>query len=293
MAEHDTLAQRLGIILTKLNGGQRLSINTLAEEFNVSERTIQRDLNVRLAYLPLQREGQHYSLDPSYFGRSNTSALFRLCEQVGATALFPNNHQSLFSQWLAPSGSPVFFLSGFNLDSESQQHQHLKPLAKAITNRCHVSIQWQGGLGTVVIAPYLLINHKGCWHLAGVSNGTLIIEPIANIIHVEELAETFMQQEDVIVQLKRMVANESMPVVEVILKAAACIAHNFLHRIVLPQQSMLKVLDDGSLLLSSHVIDVMQLLPTIKAYLPHLLVISPVTLQAQLKRDVKVLLSQL
>lgn len=293
MAEHDTLAQRLGIILTKLNNGQRLSISSLAEEFNVSERTIQRDLNVRLAYLPLQREGQHYSLDPTYFGRSNTSALFRVCEQVGATALFPDNHPALLSQWLAPSGSPVFLLSGFNLDSENLHHQHLKPLAKAITNCCLTSIQRQGNLATVVIAPYLLINHKGHWHLAGISNDALIIEPIANMTHVEQLAVTFTQQEGVIAQLKRMVSDESMPVTEVILKAAACIAHNFLHRIVLPQQVMLKELDDGSLLLSSHVIDVVQLLPTIKAYLPHLMVISPPTLQAQLKRDVKILLSQL
>ena len=58
MAEHDTLAQRLGVILTKLNHGQRLVISELAHEFNVSPRTIQRDLNVRLAYLPLEREGQ-------------------------------------------------------------------------------------------------------------------------------------------------------------------------------------------------------------------------------------------
>ncbi|UYB73081.1 DeoR family transcriptional regulator [Aeromonas veronii] len=58
MAEHDTLAQRLGVILTKLNNGQRLVISELAHEFNVSARTIQRDLNVRLAYLPLERDGQ-------------------------------------------------------------------------------------------------------------------------------------------------------------------------------------------------------------------------------------------
>lgn len=293
MAEHDTLAQRLGIILTKFNSGQRLSISSLAEEFNVSERTIQRDLNVRLAYLPLQRQGQHYSLDPTYFGRSNTSALFRLCEQVGATALFPDNHPALLNQWLGPAGSPVFLLSGFKPDKETPHYHHLKPLAKAITKGCHTSIQRQGGLATVVIAPYLLINHKGHWQLAGISNHALIIEPIANMTHIEELAETFKQQEGVIAQLKRMVADESMPMTEVILKAAACIAHNFLHRIVLPQQVMLKELDDGSLLLSSHVIDVMQLLPTIKAYLPHLLVISPASLQAQLKRDVKILLSQL
>lgn len=293
MAEHDTLAQRLGIILTKLNSGQHLSISSLAEEFNVSERTIQRDLNVRLAYLPLQREGQHYSLDPTYFGRSNTSALFRLCEQVGATALFPDNHQVLLSQWLAPSASPIFLLSGFNPGKDASHNRSLQLLAKAITAGRHIRIQRLGGLAAVVIAPYLLINHKGHWHLAGISNDALIIEPIANITHAEELAETFTQQENVIAQLKRMVADESLPMVEVILKAAACIAHNFLHRIVLPQQVMVKKLDDGSLLLSSHVIDVMQLLPTIKSYLPHLLVISPSTLQAQLKHEVQMLLSQL
>lgn len=41
MAEHDTLAQHLGVILTKLNKGQRLVISELAHEFNVLARTIQ------------------------------------------------------------------------------------------------------------------------------------------------------------------------------------------------------------------------------------------------------------
>lgn len=58
MEEHDKLAQRLGMILTKLNAGEHLQIASLAQEFNVSERTIQRDLNKRLSYLPLEREGQ-------------------------------------------------------------------------------------------------------------------------------------------------------------------------------------------------------------------------------------------
>ena len=67
MAEHDTLAQRLGVILTKLNNGQRLVISELAHEFNVSARTIQRDLNVRLAYLPLEREGADHLSKPPYY----------------------------------------------------------------------------------------------------------------------------------------------------------------------------------------------------------------------------------
>lgn len=74
MEEHDKLAQRLGMILTKLNAGEHLQIASLAQEFNVSERTIQRDLNKRLSYLPLEREGQVYWLAPNYLGKNTTAS---------------------------------------------------------------------------------------------------------------------------------------------------------------------------------------------------------------------------
>ena len=52
---HDTLVYRLAQILVKLNQGEKLDPLTLADEFGVNLRTIQRDLNVRFAYLPLQK----------------------------------------------------------------------------------------------------------------------------------------------------------------------------------------------------------------------------------------------
>ena len=53
-SDHDKLAYRLTQILVKLNQGEKLDPQTLAEEFNVNLRTIQRDLNSRFAYLPLE-----------------------------------------------------------------------------------------------------------------------------------------------------------------------------------------------------------------------------------------------
>jgi hypothetical protein len=47
---HDTLVYRLAQILVKLNQGEKLDPVTLADEFGVNLRTIQRDLNVRFAY---------------------------------------------------------------------------------------------------------------------------------------------------------------------------------------------------------------------------------------------------
>lgn len=54
MSSHDTLVRRLSEMLFKLNQGERLDPAALAEEFGVNIRTIQRDLNERFAYLPLE-----------------------------------------------------------------------------------------------------------------------------------------------------------------------------------------------------------------------------------------------
>jgi len=50
--EHDKIAYRLGAILCKLNDGEIVSVPELAEEFGICQRTIQKDLNDYLAYLP-------------------------------------------------------------------------------------------------------------------------------------------------------------------------------------------------------------------------------------------------
>ena len=53
--EHDRLATRLSIILSRLFQGEKLHIGTLAEEFGVTTRTLRRDFNVRLT-LPFDIE---------------------------------------------------------------------------------------------------------------------------------------------------------------------------------------------------------------------------------------------
>ena len=58
--EHDKIGIRLGLIITKLNNGERFTAEELADEFNVNVRTIQRDLNERLSYIPLQKEQNYY-----------------------------------------------------------------------------------------------------------------------------------------------------------------------------------------------------------------------------------------
>ena len=66
---HDTLALRLSLILTKLNSGESFTARELAEEFNVSARTIQRDIKERLSYIPIEKNGDHYSMESYALGK--------------------------------------------------------------------------------------------------------------------------------------------------------------------------------------------------------------------------------
>lgn len=45
---------------TRLNNGESLTVRSLADEFNVCEKTILRDMTERLAYLNLLRQGKQY-----------------------------------------------------------------------------------------------------------------------------------------------------------------------------------------------------------------------------------------
>ncbi len=66
---HDTLVYRLAQMLIKLNQGEKLEPQALAEEFGVNLRTIQRDLNERFAYLPLEKTDGYYHLNTAFLGK--------------------------------------------------------------------------------------------------------------------------------------------------------------------------------------------------------------------------------
>jgi predicted DNA-binding transcriptional regulator YafY len=87
---HDTLVYRLAQMLVKLNQG-RNSIHPrwLMNLVSIS-RTIQRDLNERFAYLPLQKTDGRYHLDATFLGKLSTKDVERFAGLAGVRGLFPS-----------------------------------------------------------------------------------------------------------------------------------------------------------------------------------------------------------
>ena len=64
----DPIAYRLTEILRRLNEGEKIDPQTLADDFKANLRTIQRDLNERFAFLELEKKDGRYSVNRTRLG---------------------------------------------------------------------------------------------------------------------------------------------------------------------------------------------------------------------------------
>lgn len=87
---HDPLAYRLSDMMIRLFMGEKILLSDLASEFNVSERTIYRDLHERLAMLDIECQDKRYFLSKQQHGaRLTTSDLVRFAKMTYVDRLFP------------------------------------------------------------------------------------------------------------------------------------------------------------------------------------------------------------
>lgn len=64
--DYDKILTRLTIILSRLNDGEALSVKDLAEEFNVSSKTIQRDFNERLSAFHIYQDKRKWKMQDGF-----------------------------------------------------------------------------------------------------------------------------------------------------------------------------------------------------------------------------------
>jgi predicted DNA-binding transcriptional regulator YafY len=166
---HDTLVYRLAQILIKLNQGEKLEPQALAEEFGVALRTIQRDLNVRFAYLPLEKVDGFYRLDPTYLGQLNTRDIERFASLAGVHGLFPSLSDDFLRDIFDSRIQSALLVKGHNYEVLAGKEKAFSQLEQAIVSRRHVSFDYQKEEGRKhykQVSPFKLMNHKGIWYLA-------------------------------------------------------------------------------------------------------------------------------
>ena len=175
-ANHDTLVYRLAQILIKLNQGERLDPLSLADEFGVNPRTIQRDLNERFAYLPLEKVNGSYRLDPVFLGKLSTRDIERFAGLAGVRGLFPSLGDDFLRDIFDSRLRDTMLVRGHHYEDLSGKEVLFKALEAAIAGCRMLTFDYAKADGVkryAGVAPYRLLNQKGIWYLAAVARGQI------------------------------------------------------------------------------------------------------------------------
>ncbi len=288
---HDTLVYRLAQMLIKLNQAEKLDPNALADEFGVNLRTIQRDLNVRFAYLPLVKTNGLYHLDPAFLGKLTTRDIERFASLAGVRGLFPSLSDDFLRDIFDARIQSALLVKGHHYENLGGKETQFRLLEQAIVARRHVSFDYQNGNATKAydhIAPFKLVNHKGIWYLAGRDADQLKTFSFSKIGSLRQLDSAFspdptidktLQEEDGI-----WLGDEKK---EIVLKIAAEVAGYFKRRKLIANQVIEKELEDGGLIVSAKVGHHNQVVPIVRYWIPHIRIISPEGLQAELEKELR------
>jgi predicted DNA-binding transcriptional regulator YafY len=280
--EHDTLATRLSLILTKLNNGERFTIEELSEEFNVGKRTLQRDIKERLSYLPIKKDGTYYFLEEYYLGKLNFNDIKNFAALSGIKHLFPSLEENFLKSVLDDVVKSAYLIKGHNYIDTSSMKELFKTLEAAILGRKQVNFTYKAKQRTV--EPYKLLNNKGIWYLAGVEDGKLKTFSLIKISKCDISDVSFGYKDEIIQTLEKedniWFSSEQF---EVILKIDKEVAGYFQRRKIIPNQLIVKELEDGGVLVSTMVGHFNQILPIVRYWIPNVTIVSPEGLQGQLE----------
>lgn len=287
---HERLADRLANILTKLNMGYQLSIKELALEFGVSTRTISRDFDRLNTYLPLlqDNETKRYYLEVNYLGKITPKDIRNFAQLSGIGHLYPSLDMSFLRELLDSRSHQIYNVKGYSFEDASQFKELFKVIGKAIQEHSQIGFVYKGE--PRLVQPYRLIHHHGSWYLAAVRKDQLRTYRISHIqlTHSSHEYSQFIPDQNI----EKLVEDDDsiwfgQDKQEIILSIDSHVAFYFKQRSILPEQQIVKELNDGGLLVSSKINHDMQLLPLIRFWIPHLAIISPAHLQNELEVGLK------
>ncbi|SMF97234.1 Predicted DNA-binding transcriptional regulator YafY, contains an HTH and WYL domains [Methylomagnum ishizawai] len=292
---HDTLVYRLSQILIKLNQGERLDAHQLADEFGVNPRTIQRDLNERLAYLPLEKVDGRYRLDPAFLGKLGLRDIERFASLAGVRGLFPSLSDDFLRDIFDRRIEGALLVKGHHYENLNGKEAQFRQLERAIIGHRRVGFDYAKDGGTKTydeVEPYKLVNHKGIWYLAAMDGGKLKTFAFSRLDSLRLLDGTFVPDPAV---ERSLVEDDGIWMgdekKEIVIKVAKEVAGYFKRRKLIANQVVEKELEDGGLIVSAKVGHVNQVVPIVRYWIPHLRIISPEGLQGQMENEMATYIS--
>lgn len=285
-ADYDKALTRLLIILRRLYEGESLSVKELAEEFNVSEKTVQRDFNDRLALLPIEKEGRRWKMMEGHrlekTGDPEEQMVLDMVEtlslELGST--FGGKAQHLLKKIKNLREDTLY--ARLDIEDIGSHTGLIQTIDSAIRDFRFVSFHYKEKKRTV--APYRIVNFDGYWYLLGIEEGKGKTFHLKTIELLSLTDETFTPDSRIQTKMESALNAWFEPdkeLFEVQLHVQKEIVKYLERRPISPFQKTLTTHKDGSLDIAIPVTSDKEILPSIRQWMPHLLVIAPTSLKTK------------
>ena len=274
MKEYDKLSIRLVQILSKFNNGESLSAQELAQEFNVDTRTIQRDLNERLTFMPIKKENGRYVLESFALGKLSFKDIQNFATLSGIAELYPKLDQGFIVDLLSHRVNKVLMVK--NEGFQKVDYELFKDLSVAILK--HNVLNFFYKEKERQIKPYKLVNYKGIWYLLGDENDKLKHFNLDKISKFRTKNENFIPNE----KLQEQIQSDSN------------IWLGESKEVILKLDKMLRnILFRKEILSNYQIIDEDEILHLVKQWIPYIKILAPIELKTRLEDILKSYLNNL
>lgn len=277
--QHDKTAFRIAQILIKLNNGETLNLLELAQEFNVSTRTISRDLQ-RLDFLPIIKEGRAFKLEAYALGRLNFNNLRYFLKICDLNDLFPSKSDGSLTDLLNEKLNAALLINATGHQKLDNKSKDFDDLNVAILETRWIKFFYKQK--ERIVEPYKLINNSGIWYLIAKEEGKHKTFTFSKISTLSILDKKFIPDSETLALIE---ANETSFIADtytkVLVKIDAFASEYFLKRKILKNQKLLAKETDG-IILETKISYEDEFLMLVQHWIPHIQILEPTYLHKKL-----------
>jgi len=296
--DYDKILTRLTIILSRLNDGEALSVKSLAEEFNVSDRTIQRDFNERLISFPVYQDKKKWKMQDGFRLEKSASVeeavVLDIMEKLmeGAGRQFSTKANKLLAKIKNESVNPIY--AKLDMEDISDKLSEVHELEIAITNKKQIKCDYdfEEHRKELDLKPLKIANYEGFWYLIALDSRNDILKKyyLKSIKNIQLSDETFKNTAKLDKLLDNSISvwfDQNIEPYRVVLNISKDIAKYFKRKPISKSQITESVYEDGSMDVSVKITNDMEIIPFVKYWMPYIKVLSPMSIEETIKKDLE------
>jgi predicted DNA-binding transcriptional regulator YafY len=297
LKQYDKKIFRLMYMLNKLDTGSKISTQDLASEFNVSPRTVQRDIQLLdIAQFPLapMEKGQYsfqkgFSLKKMMLTHEQASLLAFLGEIAQSLGMkFEKSFRDILNKVISQECDLPYYAKmpeGVKL----QDYPFLKDIEQAMEDSTRVELYYlmDGKEKWFKVDPLKIAFFDGFWYLVSRVGGRdwilkLRLDRIKSLTPTKEYFEIPSTLKTMLDQSVNVWFSEKRDK-KITLKIDKEVAHFFKQKKFFPLQKIKKEQKDGSLIVECKACQEMEVMPTVMHWIPYITVVEPESLKKKIK----------